>query len=163
MREAFRVGGAKPDFGQVIPQNRLKLPAEVPAREGDFGGEWQFGVPNEPQLTPAPPRMNALPAHASEGTPQPMLMNRAPFHPGAAPEFSSERIAPTQFRTPEIIPPQARIAGPQGIRTAPRALLHSGAPEELPESSVRIHPPGSAHAIFDEDLYPRGSKFGRKH
>jgi hypothetical protein len=163
MREAFRSGGEKPDFGQVIPQNRLKLPAEVPAREGDFGGEWQFGVPNRPTVTPAPLRMNALPAAASEGEAQPMLMTRAPFHPGVASEFSSERPAPTQFRAPEILPPEMRIAGPEGIRTAPRGLLSPGAPEHLPESAVRIHPPGSAHGIFDEDLYPRGSKFGRKH
>lgn len=83
IREAFRAGGEKPNLGQVIPQNRLRLPASVPLREGEHTGDWQFGVPNEPQVTPRPRVFAALPAESGGGEVQPMVWERAPSHPGA--------------------------------------------------------------------------------
>jgi hypothetical protein len=151
MSEAFRMGGPKPDFGRVNPLSRFQLPASATIREGEEPfGDWQFGVPNEPQVTPLSRAFEALPARAGEGTPEPMLWNRAPSHPGAAEGFGRTRIQPSTFARPEIIPPRARIAGTEGIRNVPRGLLPEPANEPLQrvetgsprrKSPMRLRPP----------------------
>ena len=90
-------------------------------------------------------------------------------HPGAAENFGRTRIQPTPFNLPEVIPPVARIGTQPSaqfprpeILTAPRGLLKSGTPEILPPSDIPIHPPGSASRNYDENLYPKGSKYGKK-
>lgn len=149
IREAFRPGGAKPDFSVPISQ-----PPVTPGQRLLPGVRTMF--------TPPPGGQSSLPASVSSGEAQPMIGVRAPYHPGVAPEFTSERPVPTQFARPQILPPAHRIAGPEGIQTAPRGLLHSGPPEELPASAARIRPPGSVDPFYDENLYPAASRFRSK-
>lgn len=86
LREAFRTGGEKPNFGAVRPLPRWQLPAEATIREGEEEvGPWQFGVLHGPTVTPPPRSFLRLPATAGEGEAEPMLRYAKPYVEPAEP------------------------------------------------------------------------------
>jgi hypothetical protein len=159
--EAFRSGGPKPDFGQLRPQTRLQLPSSVPLREGEFSGEWNSGMPNESQVTPAPRSLMALPAKAGEGEVQPMAWERAPSHPVMAPEFSRQRIRPNEFSMPSEGRPVGGSVTPMGeVIPRPRGYLPGvfASIEPPEEPGMRIWPRGSEFQGEEEpQVHPHGS------
>ena len=127
--------------------------------------------PESSTIRPMPPQgFPRLAATSSGGGPEPMIWAKSGIaHPGAAENFGRTRIQPNEFNLPEVIPPVARIGTQPSVQfprpeilTAPRGLLKSGTPEILPPSDIPIHPPGSASRNYDENLYPKGSKYGKK-
>jgi hypothetical protein len=187
IREAFRpgVGPTKPDFRAPTPPPMMRKPLQLEANvpgNADYGDEGLMGGPitgtPAPRVNvPAPPPTRlGIPSRAGGGEPQPMIGVRAPYHPGAAPEFTSERIEPTQFASPEIISPKGGVfrAGdiwprPHGELPAPRMAKQlpshatEMAPPRLPDTQSRIWAPGSQFEGEEEpDYYPVGSKFNKK-
>ncbi|MGA9668241.1 MAG: hypothetical protein WBQ94_03485 [Terracidiphilus sp.] len=172
IREAFRVGGEKPNFfGNPTPMNApLKLPANVPYNapfEGDTGSPQQAPLRGrEESIRPAPPvTYPRLTDEASRGIPQPMIGERVPSSPVMERAFARERPQPTQFLKPGAVPstPGGFAVSPQGTATRiPKALLPGGfdTPEVPPEDNVHIYPPASVFRNVQETpIYPAGSKF----
>lgn len=114
IREAFRIGGEKPNFRapaqSAPPANPLvwasrQLEANVPGNADDYGEDFShgapFGIPLRHAFTPEPPpRFPALPARAGEGESQPMIWAKQTQHPGLDNLFARERIKPNVFDGP---------------------------------------------------------------
>jgi hypothetical protein len=131
IREGFRVGGAKPDFRSPVRPNYmqppLQLEANVPGNAGYGADSSQGGFAGRPPITPAAPQsLYSLPAKAAEAEVQPMVGVLKNQHPGAAADFSRERINPAIFKPPIQVPqtPAGFAVAPDGtVVRLPKAFL----------------------------------------
>lgn len=148
VREAFRFGGPKPNFGEVRP-NPFQLPAtaSVPEGEEPIGRMWPSGVNAEPMITPPPRFFKQLPPIAGEGEPQPMIqaMRREP--PSVESQFSRERIVPSRGKrsseiATNVLPRENRglTLPSQDLRLLP-ASASEGEPQPMIQAfERRVHP-----------------------
>jgi hypothetical protein len=140
IREAFRKGGSKPNFyvDNPIPQPAGYLEAGTIGMPG--GEDYSIGgIPNRPSvITPQPQSFPRLPASVSSGEALPMIGVRATPPPALAADFARTRIRPTEFASPEIIPPRGFTADALGAPRPNPLFLESGAPKALAKSNTVI-------------------------
>lgn len=162
IREAFRMGGPKPDFGTVSQRDPFLLPENATVREGEepIGRMWPSGVDRSPVITSAPQEFPRLTSSSSAGDIQPMIGVKSSAPPEADPYFLKTRVQPNAFRQPEILPPVSGSVAPgEGVRVAPRGLLHEGASVPEPTTTM-VYPPGSEFGSVDMGTYyPPGSRY----
>lgn len=131
IREAFRNGGAKPNF---LTEPKYSEPAGyLPSSTiGEPGGPdySQGALPSRnPIITQPPAQLRGLPASAGAGEVQPMVAVRNSPYPELNETTARLRIRPTEFSAPEIIPPRLFQAGDQVVRNP--LLLEANEPRGL--------------------------------
>jgi hypothetical protein len=168
-----RIGGIPespmgPNWTPRVEAVPHKLEANVPGN-ADFGDDFTQGrfTPRPVRTGQAPPSRLALPDETNAGEAQPMV--GVLKHPGQQRSFtppSDVITAPGQYLRPEPTPSQPRIFSPEGIRTAPRALLPGGfdTPPTPEPTTAHIYPAGSQFRAqpIETPVYPPASQFRGK-